>query len=132
MKINIKVMNQSSQIGIGHIVLTLERNQVVDYTTPLYTNNLHLISPKPSPLDPYTNFLRPFSEEVWYFVLLSFMAVITASSAIIISMSKLQLFQNNNRKNLSDNSLVHIKILLGKGKFTKLSRSCQKSDSFCV
>ena len=56
-----KVKNGSSTFGVGHLTLQYNYYQAVDFSVPLYPLDVVLCAPKPRPLKPYLNLLRPFS-----------------------------------------------------------------------
>ena len=58
--LSLKVKNESSTFGVGHLTLQYNYFQAVDFTVPLYPLDVDLCAPKPKPLKPYLNLLRPF------------------------------------------------------------------------
>lgn len=54
-----------SSLGIGHVSITLDRYQIIDYTEPTYFVEYANLSPKPKVLNKYANVVAPFSPLVW-------------------------------------------------------------------
>jgi hypothetical protein len=53
---------------------------VIDYAL-LYPLDYHLISPKPKPVDPYLNLLKPFSDLAWVAIIIAFVVTALAYKA---------------------------------------------------
>lgn len=77
-------MNGSSQLGIGHILLSNRDELAVDFGMPIYSLDLALVGPVPKKRQPLLKFLRPLSSLVWILVLLTTLSC-AITCALIIS-----------------------------------------------
>ncbi|TRY72119.1 hypothetical protein TCAL_00277 [Tigriopus californicus] len=59
------VQQGASSLGIGHVSITSDRYQIIDYTEPTYFVEYAQLSPKPKVLNKYANIVAPFSPLVW-------------------------------------------------------------------
>ena len=63
------------RIGTGHVSITHDRYQVVDYSIPTYLVEYSHFALKPKVLDPFENIVMPFQNSVW---------MITAATVVLM------------------------------------------------
>lgn len=108
-------MRRESDMGIGHVVLLHERQQVVDYTPILYVMENGLVTRKLEETPNYANIAKPFSATLW----LLFLGTLLAATLSLVGMA---LFLDDRRKALELGFCIY-KILVGE------SKSCRDIDS---
>ena len=83
------IQASTSDLAIGHFLLTLDFLPGVDPSSNLYPMDIKLITPVPKPLKPYYNVFKPFSGEVW--ALVGAATVVTALVyAVLVSFHAMQ------------------------------------------
>lgn len=60
-----KIWNGSADVAIGHIPISYNYYQKVDFSPAYYPYEVRLLARKPRPLAPYLNVLKPFSFNLW-------------------------------------------------------------------
>lgn len=77
----LQVHYNESQIGIGHLIMDESAKKYVDQPRYLYDLNLLFAVPKPKPLPPVLNTLRPFPALLWGSI-----CITVAISGMVIAM----------------------------------------------
>ncbi|XP_046561683.1 glutamate receptor ionotropic, kainate 1-like [Haliotis rubra] len=71
-----EVVRREANIGLGDVIITRERERVVDFSKPYLTQTLRLLVKKPRMYDPGLTFLlEPFSVELWFYILFALLLV---------------------------------------------------------
>ncbi|CAM6054921.1 unnamed protein product [Sphagnum tenellum] len=83
-----KVMNQTSQMGIGDIAINEKRHNVVEFLRLLYPIDTYFVTVKPRPYLSYWNMLRPFTSSVWICILTSLLAATLVLSLLTLLRQK--------------------------------------------
>ncbi|XP_067667822.1 glutamate receptor 4-like [Haliotis asinina] len=71
-----EVVRREADIGLGDVIITRERQRVVDFSKPYLSQGLRLLVKKPRRYDPGLGFLlQPFSVDLWFYILLALLLV---------------------------------------------------------
>ena len=94
------VLYGEADIGITNIDIIYQRNTVVDYSTPVGTNEMVILSKKAQPVSPVLNIISVFSPECWSWIL----ALLIVAMVVAVSMDAVYhaIDPNNPRASLAD------------------------------
>lgn len=105
----LKVKNRTSQFGFGHIIMSEDRHQAVEFLTPMYFEAFWIVSGRPDQVPPFLNVLKPFSSIVWMLIFVSF--VVVALTTLVLA----SVMYNGDKCCLSKGQLQILAILLQQG-----------------
>ncbi|XP_071526954.1 probable glutamate receptor [Panulirus ornatus] len=77
------VLRKEADLGLGPFGMSYSRSRVVDFTTPVFMEMLHVLVTRPLPEPNPMGFLAPFSWYVWVGLLLALLAMLVTSTAIV-------------------------------------------------
>ncbi|XP_046561714.1 glutamate receptor 4-like isoform X2 [Haliotis rubra] len=71
-----EVVRREANIGLGDVIITRERERVVDFSKPYLTQTLRLLVKRSRRYDPGLGLLlEPFSVELWFYILFALLLV---------------------------------------------------------